>query len=120
MSAAADALMGIFGFKRVDGEMSKSVEEVRRAAFEAACTRLGYSDLSFKCWGEGQGCNGCNDYEDDRTSELYEFFSAALDSICIELPDERSGDDDISFGYGLALADCRAAIEQTGLGLRVK
>jgi len=104
--------------------MSKSVEEVRRAAFEAACTRLGYSGLSFKCWGEGHGCNGCNDYADDRTSELYEFFNAALDAVEIELPapigDDHGGCIHDAATHDSAVSECRAAIEQTGLGLRVK
>ena len=108
--------------------MSKSVEEVRRDAFEAACTRLGYSGLSFKCWGEGHGCNGCNDYADDRTSELYEFFNAALDAVEIELPAPISEHNTDSNGfvnpaaeeYDGCLDDCRAAIEQTGLGIKCK
>ena len=95
--------------------MSKSVEEVRRAAFEAwAVNGLGLTD--FRCWGHKQGCNGCDDYQDDAASKALEIWNAALDAVEIHLPEPHStngGDCVIDYD------DCRAAIEQTGLGLRV-
>lgn len=118
MSAAADALMGIFGFKRVEGEMSKTVEDVRRAAF---CKFFdGFQSTGEHC--------GVSIAESER--ELLELgFYAALDSICIELPaliepepPEDAFDDSWRDGYAAAYRyrnKCRAAIEQTGLGLRV-
>lgn len=129
MSAAADALMGIFGFKRVEGEMSKSVEEVRRAAFEkwAVTRRHPTNGLPFFVMKNESG-----KYLDGTTEYAWEGFNAALDAVEIQLPErdaKGSGSPDSEMGasleqyeavaYNFALEDCRAAIEQTGLGLRV-
>ena len=83
--------------------MSKPVEDVRRAAF---CKFFdGFQSTGEHC--------GVSIAESER--ELLELgFYAALDSICIELP--RAID---YTGCNLAIEDCRAAIEQTGLGLKV-
>jgi len=60
--------------------------EKMREEFEAICVSLGHSNLSFRCFGERQGCTGCDDYEDDRTSMLYDFFKASRAALCVELP----------------------------------
>lgn len=107
MSAAADALMGIFGFKRVEGEMSKSVEEVRRAAFEAALRR-DWAEHLVALDREGDG------YVFGDIDAAWWSWCAALDAVVIQLPSANN-----YTGCNLAIEDCRAAIEQTGLGLRV-
>lgn len=99
--------------------MTKTVEEVRRAAFEEACPtpyyitwnvdRAGYYSIH-------------RDSTRKRGAECYDAkwqgFNAALDTVEIELPEAKwSGD----IGDQVMIADCvSAAIEQTGLGLRVK
>ena len=98
--------------------MSKSVEDVRRAAFRKIFANPPYEFSMARYTEDSTSWPG--NYLSYHVECAWEGFNAALDSICIELPDERSGDDDISFGYGLALADCRAAIEQTGLGIKCK
>lgn len=121
MSAAADALMGIFGFKRVEGEMSKSVEEVRRAAFEAWAANKNQDRLN----------RGLDDFTSWELTIMSLAFNAALDAVEIQLPErdaKGSGSPDSEMGasleqyeavaYNFALEDCRAAIEQTGLGIR--
>lgn len=86
--------------------MSKSVEEVRRAVFSKFFD--GFQSTGEHC--------GVSIAESER--ELLELgFYAALDSICIELP--VHADISASDSPHAVLADCRAAIEQTGLGLRV-
>ena len=114
--------------------MTKTVEEVRRAAFEAACPvpyyiawnvdRSGYYSIH-------------RDSTRKRGAECYDAkwqgFNAALDAVEIELPplnNSHAGGPDSEIGpsyeqvenagYNFALDDCRAAIEQTGLGLRIK
>ena len=109
--------------------MTKSVEDVRRAAFEAIwpmpenCIRCGntYAATSYKAWQAVEFIH------------RWEGFNAALDAVEIHLPErdaKGSGSPDSEMGasleqyesvaYNFALEDCRAAIEQTGLGLRVK
>ncbi|UNY40221.1 hypothetical protein KLEP174_gp46 [Pseudomonas phage vB_PcuM_ KLEP17-4] len=102
----------------------KTIEETRRELFQAACTRLGFSNLSFKCFGESQGCEGCNDYSDERTALYYEFFNAALDAVCIELPQDKPMSNNhereaARLAHNDAVDNCRAAIESTNLGLKV-
>ena len=93
--------------------MTKSVEDVRRAAFEAIwpmpenCIRCGntYAATSYKAWQAVEFIH------------RWEGFNAALDAVEIHLPEPHStngGDCVIDYD------DCRAAIEQSGLGLRVK
>ena len=125
MSAAADALMGIFGFKRVECEMSKSVEDVRRDAFEAALRR-DWAEHLVALDREGDG------YVFGDINAAWWAFNAGLDAVEIQLPErdaKGSGSPDSEMGasleqyeavaYNFALEDCRAAIEKTGLGLRV-
>ena len=97
--------------------MTKTVEEVRRAAFELHMN-VNHPSISLRCYGEAQGCTGCNDYEDDMASAMYAAFNAALDAVEIQLPTDASIHP-VESPHAV-LHDCRAAIEQTGLGLRVK
>lgn len=92
--------------------MSKSVEEVRRAAFEAwAPYRADLNKDGF--------------YASSHTRAQWSAFNAALNLVCVELPDEKPMSHNhereaARLAHNDAVEDCRAAIEQTGLGLRVK
>lgn len=91
--------------------MTKTVEEVRRAAFEAAyLEKFGrYPDN----W-----CDVISKYLNAHAQGAWWAWQAALDAVEIELPEEKwSGD----IGDQVMIADCvSAAIEQTGLGLKIK
>jgi hypothetical protein len=89
--------------------MTKTVEEVRRAAFESVFPRNGLT-LDPDGLYSGEWASFYN--------EKWQGFNAALDAVEIQLPSERDLDHDRK-GV-LAVGYCRAAIEQTGLGLRVK
>lgn len=116
MSGAADALMGIFGFKRVEGEMSKSVEDVRRAAFEAAYLKKYFYPA--ERWSLVP-----EKYRTQHADIAWWAFNAALDAVEIQLPtpigDDHGGCIRDAATHDSAVSECRAAIEQTGLGLRV-
>ena len=89
--------------------MSKSVEEVRRAAFEAALRR-DWAEHLVALDREGDG------YVFGDINAAWWAWCAALDVVEIQLPEPHStngGDCVIDYD------DCRAAIEQTGLGIRV-
>ena len=92
--------------------MSKSVEEGRRAAFEAAYSKLDQQAAQHLLFVRDDGQYG---YHTTRTA--WACFNAALDAVEIQLPEPHStngGDCVVDYD------ECRAAIEQTGLGLRVK
>lgn len=96
--------------------MIKTVEEVRRELFEAWFTK-NYTahKLSHRQTNCGILTNG---YADSRVDLCWQGFNAALDAVEIELPHERSlsaSDDPWSVREW-----CIWAIEQTGLGLKVK
>lgn len=106
--------------------MSKSVEEVRRAAFESYVTSDAGGYLPEHLERDANG-----DYT--IVWEYWGVWNAAMDAVEIHLPErdaKGSGSPDSEMGasleqyeavaYNFALADCRAAIEQTGLGLRIK
>ena len=107
MSSSADAFMGIFGFKRVDGGM-KTIEETRRGMFEA--------------WFENRSGRKPRLQKSGRYSDIvpalaWQGFNAALDAVVIELPamhvaGEMSG--------ACVLASCQQAIESTNLGLKTR
>ena len=89
--------------------MSKSVKEVRRAAFEAYVTSDAGGYLPEHLERDANG-----DYT--IVWEYWGVWNAALDAVEIQLPEPHStngGDCVVDYD------DCRAAIEQTGLGLRV-
>ena len=91
--------------------MSKSVEEGRRAAFEAAYSKLDQQAAQHLLFVRDDGQYG---YHTTRTA--WACFNAALDAVEIQLPEPHStngGDCVIDYD------ECRAAIEQAGLGLRV-
>lgn len=129
MSAAADALMGIFGFNRVESEM-KTVEETRRELFEGK-----FPPPYYISWNADPACYYSihRDFTRKRHAERYEAkwqgFNAALDAVVIELPrlrayppNEASSDVDywIDEAKWDTWSDCRAAIESTNLGIKVK
>lgn len=120
---AADALMGIFGFKRVEEKAMDKVSEARRALFEAWAASNLPTSLSMR----GPS------YASLTTHKSWQAFNAALDAVEIELPDrdpKGSGSPDSEMGasleqyegaaYNFGLDDCRSAIESTNLGLRIK
>ena len=121
MTASADAFMGIFGFKRVEGEQMKTIEETRRELFEAKfpppyyiswnVDRSGYYSIH-------------RDSTRKRHAECYdakwEGFSAALDAVVIELPPANCEGPSYDSYLAMDAEEVRAAIESTGLGLKVK
>ena len=92
--------------------MTKTVEEVRRAAFEAWAITSAWLGLGEAPERHGKG------YAEMETHTAWEAFNAALDAVEIQLPSERDLDHDRK-GV-LAVGYCRTAIEQTGLGLKIK
>ena len=111
---AADALMGIFGFKRVEVDSMDKVIEKRRALFEAyvkIANKIDYDERGddlFK-W------NGAT-YVTEWVSWDYQIWCAALDAV--EITDPFSGQ---CGPYSEnASSQMRAAIESTNLGLRIK
>ena len=133
MTAAADALMGIFGFKRVESKM-KTIEQTRRELFEVWAVANDVSTTRAK-----QGymfANGrrvpVDGYILHESEKSWLAFNAALDAVEIELPErdvKGSGSPDSEMGasleqyeavaYNFALEDCRAAIESTNFGLKI-
>lgn len=100
--------------------MRKSVEETRRELFEAK-----FEPPYYISWNVDR-CGYYSIYRDStrkRAAECYDAkwqgFNAALDAVCIELPDQGAYEcrSDIQ---AVIIGDCRAAIESTNLGLRVK
>lgn len=77
----------------------KTIEQTRRELFEAWASRERWVN-----------CSPCRD-------ELFDAFNAALDAVEIELPSPDNYSDDEACS---AVSECRAAIEQTGLGIRIK
>lgn len=104
--------------------MTKTVEEVRHELFEASGIKSASS-----VWHEG-----CYQYKtiDDEGEEYFtaglglddlkwQGFNAALDAVEIQLPLSRKIIDEGGWLNDVLDADeVRAAIEQTGLGLRIK
>lgn len=95
--------------------MTKTVEEVRRAAFDLGMREIllgeGYCLLTVP---EVMARGSDGRYSSVRVRGAWEGFNLALDAVEIQLP--FSNDDDLSD----QIEECRAAIEQTGLGLRIK
>lgn len=94
--------------------MTKTVEEVRRAAFEVAYLKQfgRYPDN----W-----CNVISKYLNAHAQGAWWAWQAALDAVEIQLPLSREIIDEGGWLNDVLDADeVRAAIEQTGLGLRVK
>jgi len=87
------------------------IQQARRELFEA-WTKSEHGNLSRRQDGE---------YFDDLTHGAWLGFNAALDCVVIELP-IMYGESLCSahWGYDRAVADSRAAIESTNLGIKVK
>ena len=103
--------------------MSDKIQQARRAAFEAYVLQEHGN----------QALNKDGDYFCDITHGAWLGFNAALDCVLIELPPidmKGFGSADSEMGasleqyeaasYNFALNDCRAAIESTNLGIKVK
>ena len=110
--------------------MTKTVEEVRRAAFDLGMREIllgeGYCLLTVP---EVMARGSDGRYSSVRVRGAWEGFNLALDAVEIELPrlrayppSEASSDVDywIDEAKWETLSRCRAAIEQTGLGLKIK
>lgn len=116
---AADALMGIFGFKRIEEKAMDKVSETRRALFEAWAETNGVSTAvtpQALRFANGQSRHG-GDYIMIESLCSWAAFNAALDAVEIELPETHStngGDCVVDY------EECRTAIESTSLGLRIK
>ena len=82
-----------------------TIEEKRRKLFEAWMGEQGLES-------EWEPLRNC--YKDFPAHFAWQAFNVALDAVVIELPFviDYTGSD-------LAIEDCRAAIESTGLGLKV-
>ena len=83
-----------------------TIEEKRRELFDAWASKLRLSRLN----------RGHDEYTSWELTLMNLAFNAALDAVVIELPDCDPGE---VIPYGLAVDDCRTAIESTGLGLKV-
>ena len=93
--------------------MTKTVEEFRRAAFEVAYLKQfgRYPDN----W-----CNVISKYLNAHAQGAWWAWQAALDAVEIQLTKPEISYDVFDTGYAAGVDDCSAAIEQTGLGLKVK
>lgn len=102
--------------------MTDKIQQARRAAFE---------EWDTKTFGSADADHSINDddgrYSDGIVDQCWQAFNAALDCVVIELPselhaysgqpqDERLLDADRNHTIKL----CRAAIESTNLGIKVK
>lgn len=116
MTAQADALMGIFGFKRVEGDSMDKVSETRRALFNGALEKRQID----------RDKSGLDALLRGEVSQAWWAFNAALDAVEIELPKERAKRkgfqretlEDSAFNACRDL--CVESIESTNLGLRIK
>lgn len=121
--------------------MKQEVEEKRRELFESH--KEGYSQLFYGLFGQNPhlhvsfGKQDSGEYNSDLVNAAWWAFNAALDSVVIELPKQCAYESldsarvfvQLSYEIGshtedpvelVRREDCCAAIEQTGLGLKVK
>lgn len=100
--------------------MSKSVEDVRRELFEAYFKVRRKSTFPAIELSRDSG----GGYKYNPANSDWMAWNAALDAAEIELPapigDDHGGCIHDAETHDSAVSDCRAAIEQTGLGIRVK
>ena len=87
------------------GPASDKIQQARRAAFEAALAQKN---------SQRQG-SGFDALRPEEVRNMWWAFNAALDCVVIELPSHTE-----HTGSGGAIAACRAAIESTNLGIKVK
>lgn len=85
--------------------MTDKIQQARRAAFEVA--------LSLK--NSQRAKSGFDDLRPEEVRNMWWAFNAALDCVVIELPDAWKHPNPQSYEIG-----CRAAIESTNLGIKVK
>ena len=123
--------------------MTKTVEEVRRELFEAKFpTPKGHDGNPLASWIDDEKLYRADVYPGephDDYGALWEGFNAALDAVEIQLPGAHeamkavfdyqhgpsnknvTGTTNWAANVGMVVVDdCRAAIEQTGLGMRIK
>lgn len=98
--------------------MTETVEQARRALFEAWICKCGRA-VGFGTYIK----NGVIKYSDPSTDIAWAAFNAALDAVEIELP-AIAFDDDMNkstwIGIKSAISECRSAIQSLNLGLRIK
>ena len=85
--------------------MTDKIQQARRAAFEVALAQKN---------SQRQG-SGFDALRPEEVRNMWWAFNAALDCVVIELPSHTE-----HTGSGGAIAACRAAIESTALGIKVK
>ncbi|KJJ61515.1 hypothetical protein RT21_19955 [Pseudomonas sp. 10B238] len=51
-----------------------------RAEFEALMAKE-HPGSNMRCWGSSQGCEGCDDYEDDQVSKLWQSWKESRAAI---------------------------------------
>lgn len=108
--------------------MTKTVEEARRAAFRKIFANPPYEFGMARYTEDSTSWPG--NYVSYHVECAWQAFNAGLDAVEIQFPgliglDQPFTGTPISEirahnHYNQALDDCRAAIEQTGLGLRIK
>ena len=116
MTAAADALMGIFGFNRVEGEQMKTIEETRRELFEADFKVRRKS--TFPAIELSRDSNGGYKYNPAHSDWMA--WNAALDAVVIELPSIECAGPSYDSYLAMNADDVRDAIKATNLGLKIK
>lgn len=106
---------------QMEFEMTDKIQKARRAEFEAWFECLNHRKP------EIQYSIGGHYYADQRTEDAWLAFNAALDCVVIELPPElhaytgRPQDDRLLYAdRNHTIKQCRAAIESTNLGIKVK
>lgn len=93
--------------------MDSKVLEARRALYEQKMTLPDTVK-----WSDQQGCYvGAHFW---LAQFGWDSFNAALDSVEIELPNTEGWSEDRAETAACVISECRAAIESTNLGLRVK
>ena len=85
--------------------MTDKIQQARRAAFEAALAQKN---------SQRQG-SGFDALRPEEVRNMWWAFNVALDCVVIELPSHTE-----HTGSGGAIDACRAAIESTNLGIKVK
>lgn len=90
--------------------MEDKIQQARRELFEE-WTKSEYGDLTIRQDGE---------YFDDMTHGAWLGFNAALDCVLIELPEKWGEYSEEGYHFCAAVDECRAAIESTNLGIKVK
>jgi hypothetical protein len=104
--------------------MPDKIKEARRVLFEAWASTSAYLGIG----SDELKRDSSDGYEEIETHIAWLGFNAALDAVEIKLPEPISEHNTNANGfvdpaakeYDGCLDDCRAAIESTGLGLRIK